>query len=78
MGEGIRPIRLMNFGEAVFATFITGAVPKRPPKFTMSPAFLPGAGITLTLVVLLFITPMESSSAMMVGAHYGHNAGLKD
>ncbi len=32
IGEGIRPQRAMNFGEAVFDTFIIGAEPSRPPK----------------------------------------------
>jgi len=32
IGEGIRPRRAINFGEAVLATFIIGAEPSNPPK----------------------------------------------
>lgn len=42
-----------------------GAEPRRPPKCTIWPVFLPGTGITRTLVVLLFATPIASSSAII-------------
>ena len=52
-GAGILPPLEINLeGEAVFIGII-GAVPSRPPKFTL-PLFLPYTGITLTAVVLLF------------------------
>ena len=42
-----------------------GARPKSPPYSTLSPSFLPKAGMMRTAVVLLLITPMAISSAMM-------------
>ena len=46
-------------------TAITGAYPNRPPNSTVSPTFLPGAGITRTAVVLLLIIPIAASSAII-------------
>ena len=43
----------------------TGHPPRRPPNSTHSPAFLPGAGIRRTAVVLLFTIPIANSSAIM-------------
>ncbi len=66
MGEGNRPRRSMNLVEANFvATFITGAEPSRPPKWTMPPGLAPGTGIIRTPVVLLLTTLIDSSSAMI-------------
>ena len=42
---------------------MTGASPRSPPKETVSPVF--PTGISLTAVVLLLITPMAISSAMI-------------
>ena len=54
----------MNFaGEPVLMGMI-GAAPSRPPNSTMSPTFLPMAGMTRTAVVLVLTTPMAISSAM--------------
>ena len=65
MGAGILPPRAINFSELNSDTFITGALPSNPPYSTLSPTFLPGAGISRTAVVFLFIIPMAISSAMM-------------
>src|SRR5688572_32174265 len=46
-------------------TAMIGALPSRPPNSTMSPTSRPGTGIIRTAVVLLFMTPMAISSAMM-------------
>ena len=55
----------MKSSEELEFAFITGAVPKSPPNSTISPTSHPGAGIILTAVVLLLITPMAASSAIM-------------
>jgi len=39
--------------------------PSRPPKKAFSPADFPGTGINRVAVVLLLITPMAVSSAIM-------------
>ena len=44
---------------------MTGAYPSSPPKLTISPTFLPHAGMTRTAVVLVFATPIEISSAII-------------
>ena len=44
---------------------MTGALPRRPPISTVSPTFLPGAGIRRTAVVLQLTMPMAASSAIM-------------
>ena len=60
----MRPPRLMNLaGEPVLMGMI-GAAPSRPPNSTMSPTFLPMAGMTRTAVVLVLTTPMAISSAI--------------
>ncbi len=46
-------------------TGIIGAVPNKPPKSICSPTPFPVAGMTRTAVVLLLITPMAASSAIM-------------
>lgn len=46
-------------------TDITGADPSRPPNSTISPTLVLGAGMMRTAVVLLLMTPMAASSAMM-------------
>ena len=45
MGAGIRPPRWMKAALEKGCTGITGAEPSRPPNSTVSPTFLPGAGI---------------------------------
>jgi len=65
MGGGICPPRLTKTEASKVFTGITGAWPSRPPNSTESPAFLPGAGISLTAVVFLLMTPMAISSAMI-------------
>ena len=55
----------MNFSDEFSFTFITGALPKSPPNSTISPTLHPGAGIILTAVVLLLITPIAASSAII-------------
>ena len=55
----------MNCSDEKRLTAMIGAVPSRPPNSTISPTSLPGTGIMRTAVVLLFITPMAISSAMM-------------
>ena len=71
----MRPPRLMNLLAENLLTGITGALPNRPPNSTMSPSFLPMAGITRTAVVLLLTMPIAASSAMMadmVSAEVSH------
>ena len=64
MGAGMRPPRAMKASAFSLPTGIMGARPKSPPNST-SPSSLPGAGMTRTAVVLLLMTPMAASSAMM-------------
>ena len=66
MGAGILPPLSENNAEDFPLTFITGALPKRPPNSTISPISHPGAGIILTAVVLLLITPIAASSAPLL------------
>src|SRR5215213_8754650 len=61
----MRPPRRMKTPDEKPLTGMTGALPRRPPNSTTSPTFLPGAGMMRTAVVLLFMTPMAISSAMM-------------
>ena len=44
---------------------ITGDSPNNPPKESVSPAFLPIAGITRTAVVFEFTIPIAASSAII-------------
>ena len=46
-------------------SFMTGPLPKRPPKSSSSPSARPMAGITRTAVVLELTMPIAASSAMM-------------
>src|SRR5215212_1137777 len=61
----MRPPRRMNTSEENLLTAMMGALPRSPPYSTMSPTSLPGTGMILTAVVLLFMTPTAISSAMM-------------
>ena len=61
----MRPPREMNAAGLAVLTAMTGARPKRPPKETESPSFLPGAGMMRTAVVFPFTMPIAASSAMM-------------
>lgn len=55
----------MNFDEENLLSFITGPLPKRPPNSSVSPSFIPIAGITRTAVVFEFTIPIAASSAMI-------------
>src|SRR5450830_1935047 len=46
-------------------TLMTGPDSSNPPNSTTSPTTWPGEGIIRTAVVLLFTTPIDTSSAMM-------------
>src|SRR6267142_6294443 len=61
----MRPPRRINSAEENALTGMMGAVPSRPPNSTISPTSRPGTGIIRTAVVLLFITPIAISSAMI-------------
>src|SRR5437764_15455805 len=55
----------MKSEESNLLTGMMGALPNRPPYSTISPTSPPGTGMMRTAVVLLFITPMAISSAMI-------------
>src|SRR5678815_608414 len=55
----------MNAADEKALTGMIGALPSKPPNSTMSPTSRPGTGMIRTAVVLLFMTPMASSSAMI-------------
>src|ERR1044072_5603692 len=55
----------MNAAEEKALTGMIGALPSKPPNSTISPTSRPGTGMIRTAVVLLFMTPIASSSAMI-------------
>src|ERR1044072_232517 len=61
----MRPPRRMKAADENALTGMIGALPSNPPYSTMSPTSRPGTGMIRTAVVLLFITPIASSSAMI-------------
>src|SRR6185437_13293051 len=65
IGAGIRPPRRMKPAEENAFTAMIGALPNSPPNSTSSPTSRPGTGMIRTAVVLLFITPIAISSAMI-------------
>ena len=61
----MRPPRACSRAQPKAPGSCTIAVPRSPPHSTVSPTCLPGTGKIRTAVVLWFIIPMASSSAMM-------------
>ena len=55
----------MNAADEKALTGMIGALPNNPPNSTISPTSRPGTGMIRTAVVLLFITPIAISSAMI-------------
>ena len=56
---------IMGVAQLKRLTGMTGAVPSSPPSSMLSPSFFPITGMILTAVVLLLITPIAASSAMI-------------
>ena len=55
----------MNLAADLSRIGITGPLPSRPPNSSVSPSFLPIAGMRRTAVVFVFTIPIAASSAII-------------